>query len=726
MNYDFYKDLADNQQIWEVKSPVSRWNIFSDKRKIFATSVSLDDLAIDPTVVWDKEKLALFLRDILYIEMCETKNQQACYDNMLLFLKVLEIEDFDFEEEYLKTKILTELKNKFSQKKVTSVLLSENLLTKDAMKIRDYKLAWVYVNDKSLYVNPEEVINPNDLSNKLVDILKISEDRIQSLIKKREKKYIPIWPKLSLEASEKINEYIKDENQAISKDIFNNKKSIWSFVILESHPERYYPEKTVAAPIVWFLDNQLVWHYWLEWFFNDILKWSNWVLVSRKDVAWRTIDSLNIESSISNWEWAQIYTTIDRNIQKKTEEIIEKWVKTFGANRWTIVIMNPKTWAIISMANYPSYNPNNPWSVYDIEKVKNDVYKDPAISLKWYPIFVVDKKIWKDFIYNWKKIRLREANEDEVKNTKITRYKYINNIWPLAYQNDAISWVYEPGSIMKAITVAIWLDAWEINAYSMYKDEWKVTIDNFTIKNVAKNCLWYHTFANALNYSCNVWMVRIAQKYWKAIAYEYLQEFWFGKKTWITLEWETTWNLVTYEKWSKAQHYTTSYWLGISVTPLQMAVAYSVFANGWVYVKPHIVDYIKYPNWKILEYKTEIDHRVIKEKTANSMTELLVDSINSWVAKHGWVAWYSLAWKTWTAQIASKWWYEVWTASTFASFAWYWPAEDPRFVIIVKLERPRSNIYWDSTSARIFSEMSSFLLAYYKIPEKKIDLKRKK
>jgi len=532
INYDFYRDLADSQQIWEIKSPVSRWNIFADKRKIFATSVSLDDLAIDPTTTWDKTKLALYLRDILYKEMCETKSQQTCYDNMLVFLKVLEIEDFDFEEEYLKTKILEELKNKFSQKKVTSVLLSENLSKKDAIKIKDYKLSWVYVNDRSLYINPEEIQNPALLSEKLTSILGLSEIRIQTLAKKRDKKYIPIWSKLSLEVSEKINEYIKDEKQAISKDIFDKEKSIWSFIILESHPERYYPEKTVAAPIIWFIDKQLIWHYGLEWFFNDILKWDTWVLVSRKDVAWRTIDSLNIDSSISTWEWAQIYTTIDRNIQKKAEEIIEKWVKTFWANKWTIVIINPKTGAIISMANYPSYNSNNPWNVYDIEKVKNDIYKNPEISLKWYPIFVADEKTGREFIYNWKKIKLREASDDEIKNTNITRYKYINNIWPLAYQNDAISWVYEPGSIMKAITVAIWLDTWEINAYSMYQDDWQVTIDNFTIKNVVKNCLWYHTFANALNYSCNVWMVRIAQRYGRAIAYEYLQEFWFGKKTW--------------------------------------------------------------------------------------------------------------------------------------------------------------------------------------------------
>jgi len=100
---------------------------------------------------------------------------------------------------------------------------------------------------------------------------------------------------------------------------------------------------------------------------------------------------------------------------------------------------------------------------------------------------------------------------------------------------------------------------------------------------------------------------------------------------------------------------------------------------------------------------------------------MLVDSVNNWVAHKWFVEWYSLAWKTWTSQIASKWWYEKWQASTHASYAWFWPAEDPKFVIIVKLDRPRTSIYGWLTSSEIFHNIAKFLLDYYKIPKKSVN-----
>jgi cell division protein FtsI/penicillin-binding protein 2 len=98
---------------------------------------------------------------------------------------------------------------------------------------------------------------------------------------------------------------------------------------------------------------------------------------------------------------------------------------------------------------------------------------------------------------------------------------------------------------------------------------------------------------------------------------------------------------------------------------------------------------------------------------------MLVSSIKYWVAKNWNVEGYTLAWKTWTSQIAKRWWYEKKEASTYASFAWFWPAEDPKFVIIVKLDRPRTSLYWGHTSSKIFKEIAEYLLDYYKIPKKK-------
>jgi cell division protein FtsI/penicillin-binding protein 2 len=149
-----------------------------------------------------------------------------------------------------------------------------------------------------------------------------------------------------------------------------------------------------------------------------------------------------------------------------------------------------------------------------------------------------------------------------------------------------------------------------------------------------------------------------------------------------------------------------------------MATAYSVLANGWVYIRPNIVKTISYSDGRTVNNKPEKLRRVVAERTSKIVTSMLVDWVNTWAAKNGRVEWYAIAGKTGTAQISYRWVYEKWVWGTNASFAGYGPAEEPKFVIIVKLERPRINEYGWQTSAFIFSEAAGYLLDYYGIPKK--------
>ena len=214
-------------------------------------------------------------------------------------------------------------------------------------------------------------------------------------------------------------------------------------------------------------------------------------------------------------------------------------------------------------------------------------------------------------------------------------------------------------------------------------------------------------------------MIRIVQRVWKVLVHQYFNDFWFWDITWIDLYWEVFSAIKPWEKWSKAQLLTSSYGLWVSITPLQMANAYSILANGGIYIKPRIIDKIKYPEWKLLTYKKEEVRRVIKKTTSDTIIKMLVDSATNWVANKWHVDWYSVAWKTWTSQIPYKWKYENGQGSTIWSYAWFWPAEDPKFVIIVKLDRPRTwQWYWGLTSAYIFKDIATYLFDYYWIPKK--------
>ncbi len=723
MDYGFYKWLADNQQIWKFSVPLNRWTIYWSwkSQSILATSLNLYDISIDPQMEWDKQKLADFLTNLVYSEICENKSYNICYTNFTRFMRVLEVPDFNDSEEYIKNAISESIVSDIMRTKVTSVMIDRQLNEEQIEQLNNLNITWIYPWDNYLYVNPEEFNNEND--NNITNISRITwvnEETFKHLTRKRNLRYVPIYRKLSINGSDFVNNYLDEEWEALKRWLISEEESISNFIILSPNPSRYYPEWDVASQVTWFVDSSWVGHYWIEWYYNDILKWNNWEIISTKDIQWRMINPTDLDTENLIWEWVEIHTTIDRNIQKKVEEILAKWVENYRANRWRVVVMDPKTWNVLAMANYPTYDVNNYWDVYELERIREDDYENPSKDLLGYPIYVEDRKNWIEFIFNGKKIFLREASRDELSDRALVKYKYKNDYGAQVYTNHVISSLYEAGSIIKPLTVAIWLDSWEIDENSMYQDDWFLTIDNFKISNVSDRCLWYQTFSNALRWSCNVWMIRIVQKVWKTLMHQYLEKFWIWFKTWIELSWETASRMQPWENWSQAWLLTRSYGLWLSVTQMQVAAAYNVLANGWIFVKPKIIDKIVYPDGRVVNFKTEEQRRVIKESSAQKVTQMLYDWTHSWwwAAEQWAIDDYRFALKSWTAQIAYMWGYETWVWSTVASFAWYWPIEDPRFVMVVSLERPRTSVYGWSTSSKIWQDIWNYLVDYFEIPKR--------
>ncbi len=723
MNNQYYKALADRQQTSQTSAPISRWTIFSSNEKwnVLAVWVDLNDLAIDPQVEWSKPKLIEFLTDVVYNELCYLKSPIECRNALTKFLWLLEIPDFRMNEWYLKQRIQSRVEERVNRDKVTSVLLRDNLSPEQAFDLDKMNLAGVYVNGVFLYINPEEISDRDFIAGKLVETIGGDFEQMKHFIRQRPLRYSPILNKLSITTSEFIKQKIDEEKQALSRGYIEKEDMVGWFIILTPNPHRLYPERSLASQVLWFVNSAWDGVYGVEGYFNNILKWKQTQTLSRKDTMGRTIDPFSFEEDILSTKWANITLTIDRNVQKAIEDIIDVDIFTYQANKVSVVVMNPKTWAIIAMASHPRVDLNSPGDAYELVKVTPEKYPLPSVNLLWARVLAVDNRDGKEYIYDGKKIFLREIEREEYDDWSLEKYVYANRQWAWVYRNETIQDLYEPGSVLKAITTAIGIDTWEIDPFEYYRDEGSVKIDRFTIRNASSVCTWYHTFQHALDYSCNVWMIRIAQRIWTSLFHKYLESFGFWKKTWITLEWETTWRLDSFERWSQAQLFTTSFGQWITSTMLQMAASYSVLANGGVYVKPQIVKQIEFPDGRVIVNKKEETHRVIKESTAKIVTDMLVNGVEKWFAKNAWVAWYRIAWKTWTSQIAYKWKYEDINGigTKIGSFGGYAPAEDPRFVMIVKVDRPR--IAWDgwsATAAVTFSKISQYLFNYYGIPKR--------
>jgi cell division protein FtsI/penicillin-binding protein 2 len=141
--------------------------------------------------------------------------------------------------------------------------------------------------------------------------------------------------------------------------------------------------------------------------------------------------------------------------------------------------MDPTTGAVRAMVNYPDYDANNFTQVYEMERVNYATYQNPWFDLFGTPLFVVDNMSGTTFAnIEGQRLKLREAEDNEIQNFTLTKYKFKNKYGSAVYTNDIISAFYEPGSVFKAITAAIGIDSGEISPDDTYHDKMKVELFN--------------------------------------------------------------------------------------------------------------------------------------------------------------------------------------------------------------------------------------------------------
>jgi cell division protein FtsI (penicillin-binding protein 3) len=130
-------------------------------------------------------------------------------------------------------------------------------------------------------------------------------------------------------------------------------------------------------------------------------------------------------------------------------------------------------------------------------------------------------------------------------------------------------------------------------------------------------------------------MIHIVEKIGKSLFYKYILDFGFGAPTGIALEGEVFGKIDPYEKWSRAKLFTQSFGQGITATVLQMAAAYSVIANGGVYMQPYIVDQITYPDGTVVKQTPRAVRRVIQEETSKKLIAMLTEGATIGFARKG-------------------------------------------------------------------------------------------
>lgn len=363
-------------------------------------------------------------------------------------------------------------------------------------------------------------------------------------------------------------------------------------IVLEEDEIRTYPEGSLAAHLIGYLgfdDAKKVGRYGVEGFFDSILRGDLGFLSGERDTSGRIIGVAANEFRPAQ-DGSNIVLTVDRVVQAFAEQELQRGVQRYRAERGSILVMNPKTGAIVAMATYPTFNPNAYFAVRDARVQTNPIVSDS----------------------------------------------------------------FEPGSILKPIIMAGAMNDGLVEPDTTMVDNGPVHVSKYTINTFDGKHHGVQTMTQLLEQSNNVGMVWVAQKMGAEKMYDYLRRFGFGERTGVELDGETQTRLAEPHRWNVATVATTGFGQGIAVTPIQALNAINAIANDGIVMQPHIVDRITTADGQEKITVPQQVRRVTSRETAEKTSAMMVSVIENGVAGLARVPGYYLAGKTGTAQVADE------------------------------------------------------------------------
>jgi cell division protein FtsI/penicillin-binding protein 2 len=317
--------------------------------------------------------------------------------------------------------------------------------------------------------------------------------------------------------------------------------------------------------------------------------------------------------------------TIDRTLQVAAFDALAQAVASEGATGGTVVVLDPRTGAVLASTSWPSFDP------------------------ELYP----------------------EAD-------------------PAAMLDPAVSAQYEPGSVVKAMTMAAALDAGVVQVDSTYNDTGFVEVAGARISNWDRLAHGPTSMTELLKASLNVGAVDLARKLGPETFYGYMAGFGFGATTGIDVTGEIAGALRTptgTADWFEGDLATSSFGQGMAATPIQVAAAMAALANDGRLMVPHVVAARVAPGGRPEPVAPRLVRQVVTPGTARALRGMLAEVVSGRVTQAA-LPGYSVGGKTGTSQIAENGAYA--TDGTIASFAGFLPVDDPAVVILVKIDRPES------------------------------------
>lgn len=297
-----------------------------------------------------------------------------------------------------------------------------------------------------------------------------------------------------------------------------------------------------------------------------------------------------------------------------------------------------------------------------------------------------------------------------------------NEVEDISVYNNIALQSYEPGSVFKPLIMAAGIDQGVVSPNTIYEDTGAEKIDQYTIRNSDLKAYGWQTMTEVLEKSLNTGMIYVMRQMDFASFKKYVEWFGFGSLSGIELGGESAGDISSLEKQHELYYATASYGQGITATPLQLASAYGALANDGVLMEPYIVEEERFSNGDVEETKPTAVRQVISKKTATTVGAMMVSVIENGHGTLAQVPGYYLAGKTGTAQVAAEDGQGYATDHTKATFAGFGPVDDPKFAMVLMLDRPRATPWAADTAAPIWGEIAEYMLQYFEvIPRRSVE-----
>ena len=272
----------------------------------------------------------------------------------------------------------------------------------------------------------------------------------------------------------------------------------------------------------------------------------------------------------------------------------------------------------------------------------------------------------------------------------------------------AVTDTYEPGSVFKAVLAAAALEEGVVGREDLIFCEFgRYRYGGRTIHDF-KEYGWL-SFARVLQLSSNIGVTKVADKLGRERYHRYIRRFGFGAKTGVDLPGEVSGKVRPHRTWYDIDLAAVSFGQSVSVTPLQMVMAFSAIANGGLLMKPYVVDRVVDEDGRVLlQHRPELVRRVVSRATARTVADILKGVVaQGGTGTRAAVAGFEAAGKTGTSQKADTVKGGYSKTRRVASFVGFVPAAEPRFVLLTLVDEPTVNVYGGVVAAPLFRRIAA-------------------